>query len=604
MRPAAGSKNGRRYATPTTTIDQSLSKRPRSENNFSGGVGWQSFIGVGILPVRIKLSRPSLSQRIHDLPPIMTDRPSELDALIARIFPGVEEQAARKQIFRLDESELAVIRELKQKLAGREATLIDDLGEYLGKFQGISAAFDDPARMAEIRKQQRGYFSQFLSSELDEDYVRERVRAGVVQQSHHLRLRWFLGSFAFYLDRLLPEVLKIAGGDTQKLTDYYRVLTRLAMFDIALTVSAFVHADREELRVFSTVFETNLEGVFIADTHGTILHGNKSVTVVMGYTPQEIIGKSLRELHADDNRDTFDEVLAAVLAGGQWQGETMLRRQSGEAFPSWMNVTGAKDNKGIVTHIIVEFSDITTFKQTQQALVSRTDELARSNRELEQFAYVASHDLQEPLRMVASYTQLLARRYKDKLDEDANEFIHYAVDGAMRMQALINDLLTISRVGTRGKPLQPCESGLSLEHALINLRMAIEETGAEVTHDPMPRVMADVSQLTQLLQNLIGNAIKFHGGEKPRIHIGAQRRGHDWVISVKDNGIGIAPEFFERIFVIFQRLHGKQEYPGTGIGLAVCKKIVERHGGTIWVESEPDQGATFLFTLSAAPEKE
>ena len=234
--------------------------------------------------------------------------------------------------------------------------------------------------------------------------------------------------------------------------------------------------------------------------------------------------------------------------------------------------------------------------------MSRTDELARSNRELEQFAYVASHDLQEPLRMVASYTQLLARRYKDKLDEDANEFIHYAVDGAMRMQALINDLLMISRVGTRGKPLQPCEAGLSLEHALINLRMAIEEAGAEVTHDPMPRVVADVSQLTQLLQNLIGNAIKFHSGEQPRIHVGAQRRGHDWVISVKDNGIGIAPEFFERIFVIFQRLHGKQEYPGTGIGLAVCKKIVERHGGTIWVESEPDQGATFLFTLSAAPE--
>lgn len=280
----------------------------------------------------------------------------------------------------------------------------------------------------------------------------------------------------------------------------------------------------------------------------------------------------------------------------------MLKRQSGEEFPSWMNVTGAKDNKGVVTHIIVEFSDITTFKQTQQALVSRTDELARSNRELEQFAYVASHDLQEPLRMVASYTQLLARRYKDNLDEDANEFIHYAVDGAMRMQALINDLLMISRVGTRGKPLQPCESGLSLEHALINLRMAIEEASAEVTHDPMPRVMADVSQLTQLLQNLIGNAIKFHSGEKPRIHIGVQRRGNEWVISVKDNGIGIAPEFFERIFVIFQRLHGKQEYPGTGIGLAVCKKIVERHGGMIWVESEPGQGATFLFTLSAAPE--
>lgn len=529
----------------------------------------------------------------------MTDHPSELESLVERIFPGAEEQTARKQIFGLGEQEIAIIKELEQKLASREPALVDALADYLGNFQGISAGYDDTARLAEIREQQRGYFSEFITGNLDEEYVRKRVRAGVVQQSHQLRLRWFLGSFAFYLDRLLPEVLEVAGGDTQKLTDYFRVLTRLAMFDIALTVSAFVHADREELRVFSTVFETNLEGVVIADMHGTILHGNKSVAAVMGYTPQEIIGKNLRSLHAEHARDAFDDILSTVQSGGQWQGETALTRHSGEEFPSWMNATGAKDGKGVVTHVIVEFSDITTFKQTQEALVSRTDELARSNRELEQFAYVASHDLQEPLRMVASYTQLLARRYKDNLDEDANEFIHYAVDGAMRMQALINDLLMISRVGTRGKPLQPCESGLSLEHALINLRMAIEESGAGITHDPMPRVMADVSQLTQLLQNLIGNAIKFHSGEQPRIHIGAQQRGDEWVISVKDNGIGIAPEFFERIFVIFQRLHGKQEYPGTGIGLAVCKKIVERHGGEIWVESEPGQGATFLFTLSA-----
>jgi chemotaxis family two-component system sensor kinase Cph1 len=531
----------------------------------------------------------------------MTDYPSELDALIERIFPGAEEQAARKEIFGLGEHEIAVIKELEQKLASREPALVDALYDYLGKFQGISAVFDDPSRMESIRQQQRDYFSEFITSNLDEEYVRKRVRAGVIQQSHQLRLRWFLGSFAFYLDRLLPEVLQLAEGDTERLTEYYRVLTRLAMFDIALTVSAFVHADREELRVFSTVFETNLEGVVIADLHGVILHGNKSVTAVTGYTPQEIIGKSLRALHADSTQGAFDEILATVQAGGQWQGETILKRHSGEEFPSWMNVTGAKDGKGVVTHVIVEFSDITTFKQTQEALVNRTDELARSNRELEQFAYVASHDLQEPLRMVASYTQLLARRYKDNLDEDANEFIHYAVDGAMRMQALINDLLMISRVGTRGKPLQPCESGLALEHALINLRMATAESGATVTHDEMPRVVADVSQLTQLLQNLIGNALKFHGGEKPQIHIGAERRNDEWVVSVRDNGIGISPEFFDRIFVIFQRLHGKQEYPGTGIGLAVCKKIVERHGGAIWVESESGKGATFLFTLSAAP---
>ena len=264
-----------------------------------------------------------------------------------------------------------------------------------------------------------------------------------------------------------------------------------------------------------------------------------------------------------------------------------------------MNLSAVKDSTGKVTHVIAEFSDITAFKRTQEALARRTEELASSNHELEQFAYVASHDLQEPLRMVASYTQLLARRYKDKLDDDANEFIHYAVDGATRMQALINDLLALSRTGTSGKVLVPCESGLALERALTNLRLAIQESSAVVTHDTMPSLVADVSQLTQLFQNLIGNALKFKGEAPPAIHIGVKHQSHDWVFSIRDNGIGIAPEFFERIFVIFQRLHGKQEYPGTGIGLAVCRKIVERHGGHIWLESKPDEGAIFYFTLPA-----
>jgi PAS domain S-box-containing protein len=224
-------------------------------------------------------------------------------------------------------------------------------------------------------------------------------------------------------------------------------------------------------------------------------------------------------------------------------------------------------------------------------------ELATINRELEQFAYVASHDLQEPLRMVTSYVQLLERRYKDKLDKDANEFIDFAVDGAMRMHRLINDLLTYSRVGTRGKLLAPTDSEAVFEQSLSNLQVAIEEKGAQVTHEPLPKVMADDVQLGQLFQNLVGNAIKFQGEEQPRVHISAHQSNGEWVFSVKDNGIGIAPEFKERIFVIFQRLHGKEKYPGTGIGLAVCKKIVERQGGRIWVESDLGKGATFYFTL-------
>jgi len=235
--------------------------------------------------------------------------------------------------------------------------------------------------------------------------------------------------------------------------------------------------------------------------------------------------------------------------------------------------------------------------RAQQSLEESIAELARSNADLQQFAYVASHDLQEPLRMVASYTQLLARRYKGKLDSDADKFIGYAVDGAIRMQRLINDLLTYSRVTAQDKVFEPVDCNGLLEEALSNLRVTVEENRAVVTHDPLPTVMADGGQLGQLFQNLIGNAIKFRGKEPPQVYVSAERRTGEWLFSVRDNGIGVDPQYAERIFVIFQRLHNREEYPGTGIGLALCKKIVERHGGRIWVASQTGQGTTFHFTL-------
>ncbi|MCC5644141.1 GAF domain-containing protein [Nostoc sp. CHAB 5824] len=244
-------------------------------------------------------------------------------------------------------------------------------------------------------------------------------------------------------------------------------------------------------------------------------------------------------------------------------------------------------------------------KESQQS-----QELARSNAELEQFAYVASHDLQEPLRMVTSYLQLLERRYKNQLDANADQFINYAVDGARRMQTLINDLLNYSRVSSRGQPFIPVNCSVVLEQAIANLQLAIADSQAVVTHDTLPEVRADATQLTQVFQNLIGNAIKFCQNQQPRIHIGVRKpdansdwslnvipSADEWLFWVRDNGIGLESQYAERIFIIFQRLHGRDKYPGTGIGLAICKKIIERHGGRIWVESKPGQGSTFYFTI-------
>ena len=236
-------------------------------------------------------------------------------------------------------------------------------------------------------------------------------------------------------------------------------------------------------------------------------------------------------------------------------------------------------------------------EQRTAELKKTADELTRSNKDLKEFAYVVSHDLKEPLQVIKGFLMLFKKRYKDKLDEKANEIIRFTVDGAKRMQELIKDLLEYSQVGTKGKEFNPADCSLILNKAISNLKVSIEESGAVVTHDTLPTVMADAIQLSSLFQNLIGNAIKFHASEAPMVHISTERKGDEWLFSVRDNGIGIDPKFTDRIFAVFQRLHSSDEYPGTGIGLAICKKIVEHHGGRIWVESEPGKGATFYFTI-------
>jgi PAS domain S-box-containing protein len=236
-------------------------------------------------------------------------------------------------------------------------------------------------------------------------------------------------------------------------------------------------------------------------------------------------------------------------------------------------------------------------QEANDQLTVKAEQLSRSNAELEQFAYVASHDLQEPLRMIASYTQLILRRYGDRFDGDAREFMDFIVDGATRMKQLIEDLLAYSRVGTHGKAFRPTDSGAAVQKALANLRAAIESSTGTVTHDPLPTINADEFQLVQLFQNLIGNALKFKGAETPRVHISVNEQADTWTFGVKDNGIGIDGEYFDRIFMVFQRLHSRTDYPGTGIGLAICKKVVDRHGGRLWIESGVGSGSTFWFTV-------
>jgi light-regulated signal transduction histidine kinase (bacteriophytochrome) len=320
---------------------------------------------------------------------------------------------------------------------------------------------------------------------------------------------------------------------------------------------------------------------------------------LLGQKVKNIIPEGFAERLIADGLRSAEDALAQQIGTGI---ELVAQRRDRSEFPIELMLSPLASPDG--TLITAAIRDISVRKQAEVHLVAKVDELNRSNEELGQFAYIASHDLQEPLRMVASYTALLAKRYKGKLDGDADEFIAFAVDGASRMQRLIQDLLAYSRVGSKGTDLLSTSSAAALQQALENLRGAIEESGAVVTYDALPDVLADDMQLTQLFQNLVGNAIKYRRDGIPNVHVAAvQNGGKKWVFSVQDNGLGIESQYYERIFGMFQRLHKREEFAGTGIGLAICKKIVERHGGSISVESQPGHGSTFRFPLNSVGSK-
>jgi PAS domain S-box-containing protein len=380
-------------------------------------------------------------------------------------------------------------------------------------------------------------------------------------------------------------------------------LVTAAIRDISVRKAAEMHVAQMEGR-YRGLLEAAPDAMVVVNQVGEIVLLNVQAEKRFGYRRDELLGQKVKNIIPEgfaerviaDGTRTAAEALAQQIGTGI---ELIGRRKDGTEFPIEIMLSPLESPEGVLVTAAVR--DITERKSSEQHLVKTVAELKRSNDELQQFAYVASHDLQEPLRMVASYTQLLAERYKGRLDSDADEFIAYAVDGSNRMQGLIQDLLAYSRAGTSGKALREIPSENALKEAVVNLRATIQESGAIVTHDPLPLITTDGTQLAQVFQNLIGNAIKYRGAAVPNVHISAVKNGNEWIFSVRDNGLGIDPQYFDRIFVLFQRLHGQAEFKGTGIGLAICKKMLERLGGRIWVESQPEKGSTFRFAL---PEKE
>ena len=384
----------------------------------------------------------------------------------------------------------------------------------------------------------------------------------------------------------------------------------LAQSEELRKVNELLHESEERYR---TLAENSPDIIARIDRQKRYIYANPAAEEPYGWSLNEIIGKTHDELIIDSEEvKLWKRYQEDVLTTGK---NKMMEFQhtSPQGKKYYFNTQIVPEFvDGEVTSVLAITRDITdileaetrlkeTLDSLEEKVKERTEELSRSNEELQQFAYVSSHDLQEPLRMITSYLQLLQRRYQGKLDDKADKYIYYAVDGASRMQVLINDLLEFSRVTTKAKEPKPIDCELLLNQTLSDLELYIKENKATVSHDPLPQLIADNTQLAQVFQNLVANGIKFHGEEIPIINISAKKKASEWVFSVQDNGIGIDPEYSEKIFEVFKRLHKKEEYQGTGIGLAVCKKIVERHGGRIWVESELGKGSTFYFTLPINP---
>jgi PAS domain S-box-containing protein len=351
----------------------------------------------------------------------------------------------------------------------------------------------------------------------------------------------------------------------------------------------------------AAIIESSDDAVISKDLNGIIRSWNQAAERMFGYTEEEAVGKPVSMLAVPDRVSEMPDIIGRISRGERVDHyETKRQTKHGKVLTVSLTVSPIRDASGKIVGASKIARDITESERANQALREANAALSRSNADLEQFAYSASHDLQEPLRMVATYSQLLKRRFADKLGETGAQYIGYTVEGAMRMEQLIKDLLAFTHASTLGQePSQDVDSNVALEHALANLEPAIQESGAAITRETLPPVCLHQFQLTQLFQNLIGNAIRYRSEAPPRIHVAVERSGAEWQFSVQDNGLGIDPKYKEQIFGLFKRLHSAAEYPGTGMGLAICQRVIQRAGGRIWVESELGHGSKFCFTIPA-----
>ncbi len=438
-------------------------------------------------------------------------------------------------------------------------------------------------------------FTRFIPAEaLDTFHLYcQLVLHSGVKQIRELTLRSATGR------RLAVRVEGIAAQDLKA----NETQCRLSLNDITASKQAEAALGAINARL-DRVISSAMDAIISVDARQRIILFNQAAEKMFGISAPEALGQSLGRFIPERYRaahvrhvSQYGETGVSNRSMGR-QSALLGLRASGEEFPIEASISQVEIQGEKLFTVILR--DITERKKTEEALQLSADELKRSNRDLEQFANVASHDLQEPLRAVSGFVRLLQLRFPDKVDAKAAAYIAGACDGAKRMDRLILDLLAFSRVGTKGGDFVTADLNALLGDAFRNLGASLKAAQAQVTHDSLPSLRVDATQITQLFQNLIGNAIKFRGEQPPQIHVGVNREPERWIFSVRDNGIGIEPQYFERIFQLFQRLHTRKHYPGTGIGLAICKRIVERHGGTIWVESQPGQGSTFFFSIPEA----